>query len=484
MKVLLLIIFSETEIYNNMLNIQKNYIHDNENIDVYFVTLNNNLLEDIVVVDDMIYIKGTENYTNILYKTIEALDHLRKTSLKKYDYVVRSNISTIIMLNNLYNFLLNCEKNNVYTGGVVETLQWKLQTYEVSEEKQMCRNDYYGLKYIQGIGIIMSYDLVESILNIKNNIQYDIVDDVKLGIIIRDYFPIVYSKINKSPVAKISYNHYDPNAVFIINNTQEIKMDVHNMRQMVSNIKNIDYGYFDKTIYITHKIIDEKLKIIESQWKKLNPEYQTELYDDERCLDFLDKYYGKKYCDIFQFIKHGPIKADFFRACIIYLKGGVYTDADIKPVKPLNDFVDDDIYLMTCVSYNYAKTAKSFFYNPQLIIAKRFSNELFEIIKKYEHLYDREKNNYDYWKWSICNLFYKIHDFDIDINTNNIFYLNDKKYKFIIEEILDIETNLSYNFSNYFENNNNVMLQKNTKITVICKYMGEIVLNNFENKYE
>jgi hypothetical protein len=79
-------------------------------------------MENIVIIEDVIYVKGIESYTNILYKSIEALDYLRKVTAIKYDYVVRSNISTIIMLNNLYNFLLNCERHNIYTGGVVETL--------------------------------------------------------------------------------------------------------------------------------------------------------------------------------------------------------------------------------------------------------------------------------------------------------------------------------------------------------------------------
>ena len=82
-----------------------------------------------------------------------------------------------------------------------------------------------------------------------------------------------------------------------------------------------------------------------------------------------------------------------------------------------------------------------------------------------------QRDNYDYWKWSICNLFDKIHDFNIDPSLNNTFFLDDKKYKFIIEEILDTETNLCYNFSNYFENNNNTMLSTKRGLKINCCYM-------------
>ena len=418
MKVLLLVIFSETDVYNDMLELQKSYIHEHKNIDTFFVTFNETQSENIIVVENIIYVKGKESYTNILYKTIEALDFLIHNSSTKYDFVVRSNISTIILLENLYNYLLNSEKTNIYTGGVIETLRWKLQPYEISEEKQECVNDYYGLKYIQGIGIIMSYDVVETIIKMKQFIQFDTVDDVKLGIIIREHFPNIYNKISSGPIAKVTYNHFENDAIFIRNRTQERKLDVHTMRHIVLNIKPISYPLFEKIIYLTHKTMDEKLKNIQSQWNYLNPEYAVELYDDDRCVEFLYKYYGKKYCDIFQFIKDGPIKSDFFRACLIYLKGGIYVDADIKPMKPLKEYVDDDVDLMTCISYNYMKTEQVFCYNPQLIIAKKFSSELFQIIKHYENLYDNERDNYNYWKWSICSLFNKIHEFDIEPTIN------------------------------------------------------------------
>jgi hypothetical protein len=61
--------------------------------------------------------------------------------------------------------------------------------------------------------------------------------------------------------------------------------------------------------------------------------------------------------------------------------------------------------------------------------------------------------------------------------------LNDKKYKFIIETILDLTTNNEYDFSNYVENNEMVTeLDKKGLVAVYCKYKGNIVFNNFLNK--
>jgi hypothetical protein len=218
-----------------MLKLQNEYIHQNENIDVYFVTFNNFQQEDVKLIDNVINIKGCESYINILYKTLVGLEYIHNNISSSYDFVVRTNISTLINLNNLYDFLLTVPNKNIYTGGTLETLKWMLQTYEISENKQAYRNYYYGLKYIQGTSIIMSYDVVKSIFKIKQNIEYDIVDDVKLGILIRDNLPQVYKNIETNPYAKVSYNQYKPDSVFIRNRSYNRINDIFVMKHIIHN---------------------------------------------------------------------------------------------------------------------------------------------------------------------------------------------------------------------------------------------------------
>jgi len=482
MKVLILIIFNTSYLYDEMLLIQKTYIHKYPNIDVYFVSLNEEQIEDIIIKNDFVFIKGRENYINILFKTIEALEYINNKISKNYDFIVRSNISTIINLDNLYKYLTSISNTNIYTGGTIETLRWLLQPYEISERKQANRNDYYGLKYVQGTGIIMSNDVVQNILKMKQTIEYDMVDDVKLGVIIRDHFPEIYKNIENQVFAKVTYNKFEEDCVFIRNRSCERKMDIHRMRNIVNiNILNnlIQYSNFDKIIYITNKNITDKLQNVKKEWEDLNPDYKVELYDDRRCIELLEKYYGKKYCDIFNFIPDGPIKADFFRACIIYVFGGIYVDADIKPLIRLNDYIDDDLDFLTCVSYNY--NTGTLPYNPQLIVAKKYSTELLNIINEYEKIYDnREKQSYSYWEWSICKLFKKINNFDITSSGDNVFIFQNKKYKFIIEEIIDNTTKNTYDFENFLQNRENLL--KNRTLNVYCKYKNNIVLKNFANK--
>lgn len=241
----------------------------------------------------------------------------------------------------------------------------------------------------------------------------------------------------------------------------------------VQNEKN---DYFDKVIHITYKNI-EKLETVKNQWLTLNPNYRVELYDDNRCTQFLTENFGKTYSDIFNYIKDGPIKSDFFRICILYIHGGVYVDADIRPLVPLDDFIEHDIDFATCISYNYKKNSTSYKYNPHFIVSRKYNSYLYNAIKQYELLY--EKQTYSYWDWSICKLFI-MDDFSNFINgLHNSFVLNDKKYIFLIEKVVG-DNDIAYDFTNIMSSDNK--LKFNYSKSVYCEYNGKIVLENFTNK--
>lgn len=481
MKVLVLSLFSKTNIYEEMQIIQKQYIHTIPDIDAYFITFKEDMSENehVQLIDDTIYIKGKESYTNILYKTIISLHYLINALGKRYDYVIRTNISTVIHYNNLIQYLTTLPLTNVYIGGKVEELKWLLQPYEISENKQEQRNSYYGLKYIQGNGIILSFDVVTKLLEYSSFFEYDIVDDVKLGIIIRDYLPNVYENINKLALGNVSYNAlsiYDhKDAVFFRNRTSNRMLDIHTIRNIVYQLYNIKYLNYKHVIHLTYKNV-EALEPIKKQWIELNPTYRVELYDDARCLSFLQEHYGKKYCDIFQFIPDGAIKCDFFRICVLYICGGVYTDADIQPMVPLRDYIDDDVEFATCLSYNYSASNQRFNYNPHFIVTKQGNPFLYKTMKKYETYYDN-KTPYSYWGWSICSLF----NIDLSLNVTldtNMTVIDGKKYQFLIETAID--NNIEYNYTNIRDENRALKIQYAS--TCVCKYNGIVVLNNSSNK--
>jgi hypothetical protein len=477
MNILILIIYSNSEIYNQMLEIQRLYINkNNNNIETYFITYDEQQLEDVKISNDIIYVKGKETYINILHKTIQSIDFLYNKLNKKYDFVVRTNMSTIINLDNLYNYIGMLPKNNVYTGGKIETLTWQLAPYAISAEKQSNRNDFYGLKYIQGDSIIISSDIIQNLLSIKDSIEYDIVDDVKLGLLIRENFSDVYNNIHNICLPKLSHNCFTDDSIFLYNKTNNRLLDVNNMRNIIQKFTNIIYPNFNKTIYITYKNI-EPLVSIKNEWLILNPMYNVELYDNLKCKEFLNKYFGKKFVDIFEYILDGPIKSDFFRCCIIYIFGGVYVDADIKPLIPIDEYIEADTDFATCISYNYTKT-NLYKFNPHFIVSKKNNVFLHNVIKKYELMYDNN-TPYSYWDWSICR-FLNV-DFEWDIKKvldDGKYIYNNKKYQFLVECIVSNDS--CYNFTNIFDDNG----EHKPKLSgeVVCKYNNSIVLTNFTNK--
>ena len=235
MKILILYIFSPSNIYNKMIKIQQTYIHTYKNIDSYFVTFDENQSENVKIIGDIIYVKGTESYTNILYKTMMALDYLINKLKRKYDFIVRSNISTVINMHNLISYLETCPTKMLYTGGKLFTLRWKLTSQEIANDKQHLRNSFYGLKFIQGTSIILSYDVVKILLN--HPITYDIVDDVKLSLLIREHLFGVYDNLTKVALAKRKSNGFNEETVFIRNKRKDRKLDVCAMYREIFMLK-------------------------------------------------------------------------------------------------------------------------------------------------------------------------------------------------------------------------------------------------------
>jgi mannosyltransferase OCH1-like enzyme len=403
-----------------MLELQQKYIHKFSNLDYFFVKFDENINENIVVdyCNNIITIKGVETLLNITQKTILALEYfINKTDIH-YDYIIRTNISTIINITKLFEFLRKLPSTNVYTGGKLETLLWYDPKSGINEESVVQLN-LYKLNYIQGFGVIFSNDVINFILNNKYLINYSLVDDVTIGHFLRENLKDIYNNLTNGNTIfpLVSYNEYNPDAIFIRNNkfvSENIDryMDIERMKNIVnlyfinSGFNKIKNNTYPKIIYLIHKTKDLLTKSV-SCWQELNPEYKILTYDDIDCRQFLLEHYGEIFCNIFDFIKDGAIKCDFFRVCVLYISGGIYVDADILPKVPLSEFIEDDIDFATCISYNYKTNTVAWQYNPQFILVKKLDTTLYKIIEKYVDLYIKQ-TPYSYWYWSICNLFEKI----------------------------------------------------------------------------
>ena len=61
-----------------------------------------------------------------------------------------------------------------------------------------------------------------------------------------------------------------------------------------------------------------------------NPEFKHYLYDDAMCRDFIKEHFHEDVLYSFDKLKPGAYKADLWRYCILYKKGGIYLDIKYK----------------------------------------------------------------------------------------------------------------------------------------------------------
>ena len=184
-----------------------------------------------------------------------------------------------------------------------------------------------------------------------------------------------------------------------------------------------------KVIYFCNKDIDTVTIQHANKWKELNQDYEIKLYSDIDCEKFLEKEYSKLYKLIFNSIPHGPIKADFWRICILYKYGGIYSDIDNEPIIPLSDYIEDDIDLLTCSSY---WEDMKFNFNPNLIISKKNNIILKKCIDWYVNKFIN-KTPYTYLSWSIQQTFTDILHIPYYNKRDGIYYLDNMKIQILKE---------------------------------------------------
>ena len=92
------------------------------------------------------------------------------------------------------------------------------------------------------------------------------------------------------------------------------------------------YNLIPLNIFQTWYTLDLPLKMKENVelLKKTNPEFNHYLYDDTMCREFIRENYNHEILYTFDKLKPGAYKADFWRYCILYKKGGIYLDIKYK----------------------------------------------------------------------------------------------------------------------------------------------------------
>lgn len=79
-----------------------------------------------------------------------------------------------------------------------------------------------------------------------------------------------------------------------------------------------------------------------------HPEFAYYLYDDAMCRAFIKTHFDKKVVDAFDTLRPGAYKADLWRYCILYIKGGIYLDIKYECVAgfSLNQLLDREYFVL------------------------------------------------------------------------------------------------------------------------------------------
>ncbi len=237
MKILHLVLYSKSDYYDQMKIITNNFYKIfKKNVDTYYYYYDESIKENFQLVNNELKIKGKETFIpGILQKTILAFKYF-ENKLDNYDYVIRSNISTIIDFDKIIKILLK----NRYDYGCYLFI----------------RPSY---KFSSGTSILVNNKLIRFILDSTEKIDYTKIDDVAIGILIFTHFKenIKFCDLKKYICFDWKKNNNNKQFFIFRNKIKKNRfIDVSNMNTIIDFIKKSKKK--ENTKNITNKKINKK----------------------------------------------------------------------------------------------------------------------------------------------------------------------------------------------------------------------------------
>jgi hypothetical protein len=176
--VILVLASNDNEIYKNARKIWKKYMYLDDRFKVFFVY--GKLFEQLDDYDsnsDLIYPEIEEQFPVLIRKTINAMENIDNNF--KYDYLVRTNLSTFWDFDKLYNHLVSLPNTLFYSGD------------------GPLYNHIKKVYYLSGVDTIVTKEMITSIVNNKHLVDYECVEDEAMG---RYFLYILHAPILKSKI--------------------------------------------------------------------------------------------------------------------------------------------------------------------------------------------------------------------------------------------------------------------------------------------
>ena len=186
MRVLVLVISSDTHpVYAAHREVWRTYMKSHPEMDAWFIA-SSPLAFLPTLSSDTLTLRGIERYGTIYAKTISALEFM--VGRRSYDYVVRTNLSSVWDFRALRSYLETAPRTRFYAG-------------------QTGVNPETGLAFASGAGILMSHDVARTLLaNAAIGRSIRAFDDVAIA------KALLASGIAPSPLPRvdfISLTHYE-----------------------------------------------------------------------------------------------------------------------------------------------------------------------------------------------------------------------------------------------------------------------------------
>ena len=193
--------------------------------------------------------------------------------------------------------------------------------------------------------------------------------------------------------------------------------------------------------------VSKKMYETSLKWSKLNPEYEYRFYDNKDCRDIIKNNFKEDVLNAYDTLLPGAYKSDLWRACILYLYGGVYIDIAMEPLIPLRDIIE---YNINFILTRDTPAGKSYLYNAFIGIIPKHPIILLYIKKIVLNV---EKRWYggkdDYLLITGPGLLGKSVNIYLGNNENKAFDLGiidiNKKDKFLVLEHLNKTNGIYYN---------------------------------------
>ncbi len=161
--VMLILASNQNELVRNCRKIWKMYMNIDPLIKVFFVYGElATPLENYDEASDLIYPNIRESYPVFIHKTVEAMKYIH--SKYTYDFFIRTNLSTFWDFKQLHKHLDILPKVNCYSG-----------------DGPFSNHAPVGY-YLSGVDTIVTYEMIDSLVNNTDKMNYEVVEDAAMGL--------------------------------------------------------------------------------------------------------------------------------------------------------------------------------------------------------------------------------------------------------------------------------------------------------------